>query len=147
MVKSRTNQTSVRYSDDIWIHFKTILSSFRIGTPAITWLPNQGTLYTWEGYGTISAVVNHMWAWQFFDCKIFVFIVLTAYFTVSWPLHIWYHSIPVYKEFPDWTFNNWTCSPFEYRTSPFFGSLLFFTCLGKTRKAERYLKNWFYSIS
>ena len=28
------------------------------------------------------------------------FTILTAYFTVDWQLHIWYHNLPVYKEFP-----------------------------------------------
>ena len=70
------------------------------------WL-RQGTLYTREGYGTICAVVNQLWAWQFYHCTKFVFIVLKAYSTV-------------YKEFPDWGIKFvsqsrgfWVCQPFR----------------------------------
>ena len=43
----------------------------------------QGTLYTLEGYGIVCAVVNQLWACQFYHCKIFFFTVLTAYSTVG----------------------------------------------------------------
>ena len=41
-----------------------------------------------------------LWAWQFYQCTNFVFIVLRPYSTVDWQLRICYHSLPVYKEFP-----------------------------------------------
>ena len=66
---------------------------------------SKGILYTQEGYGTICAVVNKLWAWQFYQCTNFVFIVLKVHSTVSWQLHIWYHSLPVHKEFPG--FSSW----------------------------------------
>ena len=50
--------------------------------------PSQGTLYSREGYGTICAVVNQLWACQFYPCTNFVQIVLKAYSTVGQQLHI-----------------------------------------------------------
>ena len=40
------------------------------------------------------------------DNFITVFILLKADSTVGGQLHIWYHSLPMYKEFPQLTNNN-----------------------------------------
>ena len=60
----------------------------------------QGTLYTREGYSTVCAVVNQQLAWLFENCQKHFFIAPKAYSTAGWQLHIRYHSLPIYKEFP-----------------------------------------------
>ena len=45
------------------------------------------------------------------------FIVPKANSTVGWQLHIWYHSLPVYKEFPAWGHNGLTLSKCEGASS------------------------------
>ena len=70
------------------LHFKRG-DNLNIGNVSEFRCTNQGILYTQEGYGTICAVVNQLWAWQF----IAVQIQFSLYY--SWQLHIWYHSLPV----------------------------------------------------
>ena len=66
------------------------------------YLLKQETLHTREGYGTVCAVFNQQWAWKIYQCTKKNFSRPKANSTVGWQLHIWYHSFPVYKEFPDW---------------------------------------------
>ena len=64
------------------------------------WWFVQGTLYTWEGYGTICADVNQLWNRLLVQWKQHFYSDKIVKPTVGWQLHLWYHSLPVYKEFP-----------------------------------------------
>ena len=97
-VSEHRNLKKWKYISKIW--FFNFLFFFTLVTISRTDVHDQETLYTRESYGNICAVVNLLYNRLLVQWKQNLYSDKIIKPTVGWQLHIRYHRLLVYEDFP-----------------------------------------------